>query len=163
MRLKRQAALSPRRRPGGFTLIEVLVALTVLAVGLLGLGTLMIDGLAGSRIGLQHAEAVVLAADVGERIRANRAGADAYALGAGTTVAAPAFDCSAPGECSAAQVAARDLYDWQQSVRDALPGAETSIVSSPVGAGPARRYEIAIRWVQSGDDDRASVALVVQT
>lgn len=162
MRLKRHVATSTRRRPSGFTLIEVLVALTVLAVGLLGLGTLMIDGLAGSRIALQHAQAVVLAADVAERIRANRAGADAYALGEGTTVAAPGFDCSAPGECSAAQVAALDLYDWQQSVRDSLPGAETSIVAGLVGAGPARRHEIAIRWVQSGDADRASVALLVQ-
>jgi type IV pilus assembly protein PilV len=163
MRLKRHAVMRARRRSSGFTLIEVLIALTVLAIGLLGLGTLMIDGLAGSRIGLQHAEAVVLAADVGERIRANRAAADAYALGAGTTVAAPPFDCSAPGECAAAQVAALDLYDWQQSVRDALPGAETSIVASQIGAGPARRYQITVRWVQSGDADRASVALLVQT
>jgi type IV pilus assembly protein PilV len=154
--------LTVPRVPAGFTLIEVLAALVVLAVGLLGLERLMIDGLSGSRIARQHSQAVALAADMGERIRSNGAGAGAYALAVGAEVAPPANDCSTGTPCSPAGVAALDLYRWQQLVRDVLPDAQTSIVTAVVGAGPTRQYDILIRWTQTGDDDPARFALTVQ-
>ena len=154
--------LTCQSMPAGFTLVEVLAALAVLAVGLLGLERLMIDGLSGSRIARQHSQAVALAADMGDRIRANGAGAGAYALAPGAPVAPPANDCSPATPCSPAELAALDLYHWQQSVRDVLPDAQTSIVTAVVGAGPARQYDILIRWAQTGNDDPASFALTVQ-
>lgn len=154
--------LTNQRFPTGFTLVEVLAALVVLAVGLLGLERLMIDGLSGSRIANQHSQAVALAADMGERIRANGAGADAYALRAGAQVPPPPDECTTDAPCSPAGVAAVDLYRWQRSVRAALPDAETSIVTAVVGAGPARQYDILIRWTQTGSEDPARFALTVQ-
>lgn len=154
--------LTWRPKPAGFTLVEVLAAFVVLAVGLLGLEQLMIHGLSDSRIALQHSQAAALAADMGERIRANTAGADAYTLAAGSQVAPPEGDCSPAVPCTPADVAALDLHRWQQSVRDALPEAQTSIDTTVVGTGPARRHDILIRWKQTGSDDPASFALTVQ-
>lgn len=61
----------------GFTLVEVLVALVVLAVGLLGAAAMLLESLQGSRIALERSRAVVLAGDMAERLRANRAAGNA--------------------------------------------------------------------------------------
>jgi type IV pilus assembly protein PilV len=146
----------------GFTLIEVLVAMTVLTVGMLGAATLLLDGLQASRIALQHAHAVALTADVADSIRANRGGGPAYALAAGTALASPPWSCTAAGTCTAAQMAAVDLYRWQQLVLQALPGARTAITVTPVGTTSSHAYEISIRWTQSGDSAAAAFMLTVQ-
>jgi type IV pilus assembly protein PilV len=146
----------------GLTLIEVLVALTVLTVGMLGLASMLLGGLQASRIALQHSQAVALAADVADCIRANRAGGNSYALAAGTTLSEPTRTCSAAGECTAPEMAATDLYRWQQSVLRALPGAQTAVTVTPVGTTPAHAYAIRILWTQSGDSAAAEFSLTVQ-
>lgn len=147
-------------RAAGFTLVEVLIALVVLAVGMLGIGAMLLNGLQSSRTALQRTQAVALASDLGDRIRANRTAGAAYALTAGTTLSVPAKLCATT--CTAAEVAALDLYRWQQSVVAALPGAQTAVVVNPVGAIASNRYSITITWTQSGDTAAASFALTVQ-
>lgn len=82
---------SPTRlRAGGFTLIEVLVALVVLAIGLLGIAALYIDSLRASRTALLRTQAIAVASDLADRIRVNRAACDATACaytGEGTLTA----------------------------------------------------------------------------
>ena len=56
----------------GFTLVEVLVALVIFAVGLLGIAALHIEGLNAGRTALNRTQAVALASDLADRIRANR-------------------------------------------------------------------------------------------
>ena len=146
----------------GFTLLEVLIALTLLTVGMLGLASLLLDGLQASRHALQHSQAVAVAADAAECIRANRAGGNAYALAAGTTLAAPAPACTTTVECAAAEMAAFDLYRWQQSVLQSLPGAQTAITVTPVTGTATHRYAITILWTQSGDSAAAELTLMVR-
>ena len=74
---------------GGFTLVEVLVVAVVTAVGLLGGLSLLLTGLRASRLAMQQTGAATLAADLGDRIRANHRAGQAYALGAGTVLAVP--------------------------------------------------------------------------
>lgn len=145
----------------GFTLVEVLVALAVLCVGLLGFASLSLDGLRGSRRALQYTRGTDLAADMAERIRANRGAAAAYALAEGAVAAAPAVDCDAPGECAAADVAALDLHDWQQEVQAALPEAVTSIVVTV--AGSATTCVVTLRWTTTDGPAPAVVELVART
>jgi type IV pilus assembly protein PilV len=149
-----------KSRATGFTLVEVLIALVVLAIGMLGIGAMLLNGLQSSRTALQRTQAVALASDLGDRIRANRAAGAAYALTAGTALSAPAKACATA--CTSAEVAALDLYRWQQSVVAALPGAQTAVVVNPVGAIASNRYTITITWTQSGDTAAASFALTVQ-
>ena len=154
--------LTDQRVPAGFTLIEVLAAFVVLAVGLLGLERLMVDGLSGSRIARQHSQAVALAADMGERIRANGAGAE-------HTRSRPVRKSRRPPTTAPRARLARPPA-WPRStsiVGNNLSAAycrtrETSIVTAVVGAGPSRQYDILIRWTQTGDDDPARFALTVQ-
>jgi type IV pilus modification protein PilV len=55
----------------GFTLIEVLVALMVLSVGLLGGSALLLGALRDHGLAMRHQSAMRLVADMAERIRAN--------------------------------------------------------------------------------------------
>ncbi|MCG5509644.1 type IV pilus modification protein PilV [Ectothiorhodospira lacustris] len=55
-------------RYGGFSLTEVLVALVVLSIGLLGLAALQLNGLKGAHSAYQRTLASVIAVDAGERL-----------------------------------------------------------------------------------------------
>lgn len=146
----------------GFTLVEILVVMVVMSVGLLGGVALLLTGLRASRLAIQQTGAVNLAADLGDRIRANRSAGPAYALGAGTLLAPPPRSCQSTGECDSSDVAARDLYEWQQAAMSALPGATTSVVVSPAGEIPANVYVIVVQWTQAGRAAAARFALTVQ-
>jgi type IV pilus assembly protein PilV len=71
---------SPRAR--GFTLIEILVSLTLIAVGLLGLAQLILKGQQASFEAYQRQQAISLANDMLEKIKTNRARAANYAAAA---------------------------------------------------------------------------------
>ena len=60
-------------RASGFTLIEILVSLTLIAVGLLGLAQLIVKGQRASFEAYQRQQAIALANDMLEKIKANRA------------------------------------------------------------------------------------------
>lgn len=98
-----------RARHRGLSLIEVLTASVVLAVGASGLGILQATALRDSREALQRTEAVVLAADMLDRIRANPAGS--YRSGFGDGPAA-AFACVVR-DCGPDELASFDLATWK--------------------------------------------------
>jgi type IV pilus assembly protein PilV len=147
----------------GFTLVEVLVALVVLSVGMLGIAALYLEGLRASRDALVRTQAVALAADMADRIRANRyipVGAGAYdpALVTAAQVAA----CETSGStCTPAQMYANDLYRWQQAVQAALPAGNAVVNFAIVNTQPT--YTITVTWTQPGDPNSADFTLTVQT
>src|SRR5438477_11539034 len=81
-RLQVTPSAEPRRmpqrpaRPRGFTMIEMLVALVVLAVGMLGVAILFGISLHSGSSAISRMQAVNLAADTADRMRANRRAAD---------------------------------------------------------------------------------------
>jgi type IV pilus assembly protein PilV len=154
--------MASRSIDAGFTLLEVLIALCVIAAGMLGVGMMLLESVRASRSALHRTAAVALAADLGERIRANRVAGDAYALGAGTMAAAPARECTVSDACDTAEVAALDLYQWQQHVLAALPAAVASVQVAPVSGLLAYTFAIRIGWVQPGDAEAAVFVLTVQ-
>jgi len=87
--LSRQMLRGHRLRHVGFSLIEVLVAVIILAFGLLALAGLIAKSHTSEYDAYQRAQAAVLLDDMVERINANRANAASYvtaaALGTGET------------------------------------------------------------------------------
>lgn len=117
-----------RRHPAqrGFTLVEAMVALVVLAVGLLGIAALYVESLSASRSALLRTQAVNLAADMADRIRANRVAGIAYAAGtadAGTETVA----CETTAGCTSAELAAHDVFRWKATATALLPGFQGEI------------------------------------
>lgn len=66
----------------GFTLVEVLVALLILSIGLLGLAGLQAGGLRSNHSAYLRSQAVMLAHDMADRMRSNpvAAAADCYKI-----------------------------------------------------------------------------------
>jgi type IV pilus assembly protein PilV len=96
----------------GFTLIEILVAVVVLSIGLLGLAGLQARSLQFNKSAEQRSQATILAYDIIDRMRANRALAEAgsYDLALGTGPGAT-VNCET-GTCSTANLATYDLNQW---------------------------------------------------
>ncbi|MFO0451487.1 MAG: prepilin-type N-terminal cleavage/methylation domain-containing protein [Pseudomonadota bacterium] len=111
----------PGGRGAGFTLVETLAAMLVLAVALLGLARLQLamHGAAGDSLAVLAAGAHV--ASHLERLRAlHDAPAEArlHLAGRGTP-----FECSAARACSAAEFAAAEAWAWHGTLGPRLPGA----------------------------------------
>ena len=151
--------IRPTRPCGrGFTLVEVLVALVVMAVGLLGIAALYVEGLRAGRTSVYRTAAVNLAADMGERIRANPGASATYA---GTGPGVDNFCVNGASDCSAAELAADDWYRWLDDIGRRLPaGATGSIEVENLGA--VTQYDVTVTWPEPGQDEPSSYTLAVQ-
>src|SRR5690606_10716853 len=113
--------LATRLTSRGFSMVEALVALVVLGVGMLGIAGLYVTTLRTSSSAISRMQAVNLPSDLGDRIRANRTAGAAYAGDA----AENGDGCvGASAACSAQELAAHDLYVWEQQISATLPRSE---------------------------------------
>lgn len=112
----------------GFTLIEILVTILILAVGLLGLAGLQSKMLSTEFEAYQRSHALVLVQDMVSRINANRAAARASEY-SGTAVYGTGSSLGSNCD-AAADMVAFDLCSWSA----ALQGAATTVGSDAVGA-----------------------------
>jgi type IV pilus assembly protein PilV len=117
-------------KQGGSGLIEVIVALVVLAVGLLGITAMQTKALSISNNSYLYSQAVFLAEDILERMRANRLALASYQTGFGDPVPA-AVDCTS-ADCAPADIAGADLSEWKQQVVALLPSGESEIIVTGV-------------------------------
>jgi type IV pilus modification protein PilV len=158
MRMKEQS---------GFSLVEVLVALVVVTVGLLGVEQLTLTALRESATALRRTRAVYLISDMMERIRANPDAEDAYdcATYAGGPTERGCAPSGAPARrCSASELAEDDLARWQKLARDALPLAGSGVCDANVtylaaasSSDPAR-YRVELSWIERGSDVPVTLA-----
>ena len=96
----------------GYSLIELLVAVLIVAVGALGVAGLQLASARNTRSALETTLAAMLAENIAEHIGANDAATHATGLG----VPPPTFvDCLAR-DCDAAELAAFDLAVWKCSL-----------------------------------------------
>jgi type IV pilus assembly protein PilV len=120
----------------GFGLVESLVALVVVSVGMIGIAVLYGQGLSASRTALNRTQAVNLAADMADRIRANRRAGASYG-GAGED-----NDCDA-GDCATAELAAHDVWEWETQIEALLPAGVGTVEYA--GTTPPT-YTINVQW-----------------
>ena len=131
----------------GFTLIEVLIAMLVLAVGLLGLAGLQATSLRNNQSAYNRSQATQLAYDIADRMRANVAGIATYTAIKPISAAGAQAHClavSTPPTCTTADMAENDLFEWNRAVRTTLPLGKGAIGEA------AGVFTITVSW----DDDR---------
>ena len=154
-----------RRNPcRGFAFTELLLAVVLLAIGLLGNVALLVAALQAERDAANLATAATLTADLGERIRANRDAGSAYEIDPDADAPAPPPPpvCIVAAPVDAAARAACDLAEWQQEVDVALPGALARLTAMPVPGTAALLYTISLRWVTQGDVTGGQYSLQLQ-
>jgi type IV pilus assembly protein PilV len=134
------------RRQAGFSLLETLIAVLVLSVGVLGLAGLQFIGLKEGQTSYQRSQAVLLAYEIADRMRANRAAAatGAYALTSNASLSAPAANCASTA-CTAAQMASYDVYNWYQRVKSTLPSGTASIGCTD-SCDSGRKQTVILQW-----------------
>lgn len=121
-------------------MIEVLVAVFVLAAGLLGLASVQMQSIKNVNNAQFHTLATNYAYDMAERMRSNQDGLSSYA--GMSTSSASATTCSS---CSASEIAAYDIYQWKQQL-------ELGVASGglPTGVGTVEQngslYDITVTW-----------------
>lgn len=122
------------RSISGFSLIEVLVALIILTIGLIGIFNLHIVAKRGSYESFQQTQAAYLASDIISRMKLNRTQLAAYGGTYTGSLSQPAVSCDvavgANVVCNTAQTLAWDLFQWESLFRG---GAET-VQGANVGA-----------------------------
>lgn len=148
----------PRARPqaAGFTLVEVLVALVVLAVGLLGIAGPYVEGLRAGRTSVYRTTAVTLASDMADRLRLNPTG-DYTGAGPGED-----RDCvNGVDPCDPDSLAQDDWFRWLEELRLRLPaGAGATIERQDLA--PLEQFVIRIEWPEVGQETPASYTLALQ-
>jgi type IV pilus assembly protein PilV len=147
-----------RTRQAGSSLIEVLVSMTVLAVGILGIGALQTSSLKSNQNSYMRTQAVFHSQDIVERMRSNIRGVEAGLYNDPTPAVTAA--CQTTSGCTTAQMAANDVAQWESGVAASLPaGAATVCLDSTAADGTALApacdnsgavYAVKIWW----DDDR---------
>lgn len=137
-------------KQSGFTLLEVLVAMLVLAIGLLGLAGLMASSMRNNLSASHRTQATWMAYDIVDRMRSNRAGAvtGGYATAMGT-----AATCSTAFPTGT--VPAQDIAAWKNQLACALPAGNGSIAVDTA----TRVATILIQW----NDSRGNQGLANQT
>lgn len=163
----------------GVTLLENMVALLIISVGLLGFTGLQAFTLHGSASSAYRQTAIQLAQDMADHIRSNPAafynatnGVNNYQSATPSATPTAPTDCRT-GRCTAIQLAAFNIYEWQVASNTVLPGnhdfvggyissvdltdnAGTPIRVAGVGSPIRQRFTIAIRW----DGDSTGSTLV---
>lgn len=136
----------------GFTLIEVLVAVVILAVGLLGLAGMQAKELGSNQSAYNRSQATQLAYDIADRMRANPSEAASYLTKPADAECSagddPCTACASPAKsCVPAQLAETDLYNWNNSLKNTLPKGTGRVSFSGVV------YTVTINW----DEDKSGV------
>ncbi len=113
-------------RTRGFSMLEVMIAVLVVSLGLLGLAGLQSVGLRNNTAASQRTVATMLAYEMADRMRANLASVLAgdynYVSYSGTAVAGQTTaNCLAAAGCTSTQLALEDIYEWNQQICAQLP------------------------------------------
>lgn len=148
---RRRAA--PPSRAQGATLIEVLVAALLLAIGLLSMAGIQASAVRLTKEAEFKSTAVEISSAFGEYLKANVGGVASYAINSGGFIMDPEpqdipGNCDGTGAaCTPAQIAAEDLARAQELARTRLPSGQ--IVSNVVvgAAGQSDSIDLWVMWL----------------
>lgn len=116
----------------GFTLIEVLVSLIIIAVGLLGLAAMQIHSMQGNNGSVLRTQANLIANDIATRMRVNKTAMDnnIYALADYTVACASQTppDCTT-ASCTSSEIAQLDIADFICDSENNLPNVSSTTIS----------------------------------
>jgi type IV pilus assembly protein PilV len=162
---------TPRGQRGA-SLIEVLMAVLIFSIGLIGVAGLLIVATKSNHSAYVRTQVAFLANNMADRMRANPYGLwgkkynDTFPLSTGTDPI-----CDGDNPCDPDQIALRDKLQWSDMLKEALPGLgtttiacdNTALASNQIGMRPpyGGSCTMVITWAErgiTGNDDRTADA-----
>lgn len=134
----------------GVTLLEVMIALVVFSIGLLGLAALQANTLKQNHSAWMRTTASNLSYDIVDRMRANRD----VSLSTNNYIVSYS-ECV---EQAGTSIAAVDITQWCNLLNTSLPSGEGSIAR----VATTNVFVISVRWLDDRDDDDSKLEFVVQ-
>ena len=132
--------------------MEILVTVIVLSIGLLGLAGLQMTGMRDNHSAYLRTQAIILANDIIDRMRANQdiAKAGNYDIAIGAAASTPVAGCTgtATDNCSASDMATLDISEWKNRLDELLPSGDGSVARTI--SGSETMVTVTIQW----DDTR---------
>ena len=155
-----------RRLQRGVSMIEALVALLVLALGIMGLAAIQTRTLVESRASNERAVAIRMAEDLNERMQLNSAvkfatpAPDPHPYVVTWGAAAAGTDCLAAA-CTGVQLASYDIQQWKTALGQLLPGGDARGFRSTTDGN---QFGVLIGWreVQAKNQGSAGTSELAQ-
>jgi type IV pilus assembly protein PilV len=143
----------------GFTIIEVLVSLVILAIGLLGLAVLQIASMQNTQGGYLRAQATLLAYDVIDRMRANIRGVSDgnYDIALADPAPGGPSCLGVAANCNVAEMGQFDVTQWRASLGAYLPNGNGSIAAADIGT--TTRVTVNVQWIDPYSADQGAEQL----
>ena len=131
---------SPTRQAGD-SLIEILVAITLLSIGLLGVAGMIANGLKNGNTAYYRSQATYLAHDILDRMRANLPSERTTRL-----TQAGYYAVALNGTCGASGLANSECTEWRQQIAAALPSGKGAVTVDNSGV-----VTVTIQWNSPAD------------
>lgn len=112
------------RTPRGFSLLEVLIAVLIFSLGLLGMAALMVVSVKTNQSAYVRTQATFVAESMANRMRGNLGEILAYS---GSYTAGGGSNPCAATACNTAQIVTRDLWLFRQQMAEFLPASTATI------------------------------------
>ena len=152
------------RRPArGFTLVELMITVAIVAIGMLGLAKLQAAGMAEASLSRTRAIVTMQGESLASVMRTNRAywGATSatsapsvtvnaggtWADNSGTMGSDPGTLCNT-GTCNAAQMAYYDMKTWVQYFSAQFPTGTTQVVCTLGSSSAPNTCDITLSWIE---------------
>ena len=123
-----------------FTLVEVMVAMVIFSVGLLGLAGLQSLGMQNNQTAYFRTMAIQQAYNMTDRMRNNIAGVNAGAYSALNTAIPPVGTNCVTSACSPAELANFDHFEWNTNNDAQLPQGRGSVTVD------GEQFVICVMW-----------------
>lgn len=147
------------RPAAGFSLLEVLIALVILSVGLLGIAAMISSTVKSNDSAYMRTQATALAYSIIDRMRTNQLAAQNgdYDIALSTPAPGSTTICNGAGaNCDSATLAAYDVAQWRQALASSSNGLPSGIGSIATAAvGGVTTVTVTVQW----NDSRSIAAL----
>lgn len=154
------------KKQKGFLFIEAMVALIILAIGLLGVAGMQAMSMKNNNSAIMRTHAIILAYDIIDRIRTNEE--TDYEIGIGEDP--PSQNCLEGNNCTPTQLANFDLANWKCSLGSFTEASicNTLGVTGVLAQGDGSialindTYTVTIQWVDGDTGETKTFAMSAQ-
>ncbi len=147
----------------GFTLLEALIGFLILSIGMLGIASLQAVSLKAGKSAVYGSVAMMKVEELFESMRVNPTALAAYIASGGSA----ANSCTGANTCDPAELAANDMFWWNQNLLAGLPGvASTTTAINLIAPAPPSNMAtvtITINWAERNQDDATDTDGVQRT